>query len=172
VTTPDPRELRHIAEQMVRHIAAGTGLTTIATIGLSVDGMPVATRTAFSARRLDASYEALLDVAARMQRHHPRGVPAYACALILPERDVAYLHHHDTGNALAQVLTIGRNPVHDPATQTGVSRGLAALMRALADTQPQHRPTGRAFLNDPTAQAVLLPPMPAEHPTGHHGQHR
>ena len=169
---PNPDELHHIAEQVVRHVAAETGFTTIATIGMGADGTPVATRSSFSPRHLAARYGDLLDVLADRTRRHPPGVPAYACALILPERDIAYLHHHPPGRDLAQVLTVGRNPVQDPATRIEVSRGLAALMQALADTQPPHRPTGRAFLNRPSAQVVLLPPIPPTVPPDQPGHHR
>ena len=169
---PDSTELHHLAEQVVRLVAAGTGLTTIATVGVGADGIAVATKTGFSPHNLDSTYERLLDTAARLERRHPRGVPAYACALILPERDVAYLHHHQTGNGLAQVMTVGRSPVDDTSTHIEVSRGLATLMRALADTQPPHRPTGRAFLHDPSAQVVALPPQPLQRPPGYHGRHR
>jgi len=168
----DSEELHHIAEQVVRHIAAGTGFTTIATVGVGADGVAVATKTGFSPVDLGASYGRLLDTAASLERRHPRGAPAYACALILPERDVAYLHHHQTGDGLAQVMIVGRSPVDDTSTHIEVSRGLATLMRALADTQPPHRPTGRAFLHDPSAQVVALPPQPLQRPPGYHGRHR
>ena len=169
---PGPDELRDIAEQVVRHIAAETGFTTIATIGMGADGTPVATRSSFSPRHLAALYGDLLDVFTDRTRRHPPDVPAYACALILPERDIAYLHHHQTTGQPVQVLTVGRNPVQDPATRIEVSRGLAALMRALADTQPPHRPTGHAFLNRPGARAVLLPPIPPTVPPDQPGHHR
>jgi len=142
---PDSTELHHLAEQVVRLVAAGTGLTTIATVGVGADGIAVATKTGFSPHNLDSSYERLLDTAARLERRHPGGVPAYACALILPEHDVAYLHHHETGTGLAQVLTVGRNPVDDPYTRQSVQAGLEALMQAIGDTQPATRPIGRAF---------------------------
>jgi len=169
--TPDTAELHDIAEQMVRHIAAGTGLTTVATVGMGADGIPVVARTGFSPHSLDASYGRLLDALARMQRRDPRGVPADACALILPERDVAYLHYPGTGDGLAQVLVVGRNPVADPTTHLEVSRGLATLMQALTDTQPPHRPTGSAFLADPSATVTLLAPPP-QRPPGYRGRHR
>jgi hypothetical protein len=169
---PDPDELRHIAEQVVRHIATETGFTTIATIGVGADGMPIVTRSSFTARHMAARYGDLLDVFADHTRRHPPGVPAYACALIAPERDIAYLHHDQAGAELAQVLTIGRSPDPDAATHIEVSRGLAALMAALTDTQPPHRPTGHAFLHRPDAQAVLLPPTPPTLPPDQPGHHR
>ena len=165
-------ELHHLAEQAVRHIAAGTGFTTLATIGMGADGLAVVARSSFSPVDLKAGYGRLLEAAARLQRRSPRGVPAYACALILPERDVAYLHHQGARNRLAQVLTVGRSPVSDTATHIEVSRGLASLMSALTDTQPPHRPTGQAFLGDPSAHLVILPAAPPARPRGYHGQHR
>jgi hypothetical protein len=169
---PDSRELHAIAELVVRHIAGGTGFTTIATIGIGSDGIPVIGNIGFSPQHLGASYEQLLDSYTRLEREYPRGAPAYACALILPERDVAYLHDHQTGDALAHVFTVGPNPVNDEATHQAVSRGLGALMRALADTQPPQHPTGRAFLRHPGARVVTLGPMPQERPPGHHGRPR
>jgi hypothetical protein len=160
VSTPDPDSARHeLAEQLVRNVAAGTGLTTIVTIGVSADGVPVVTQEGFSQRHLDASYEQLLVITAQLVRQHPRGIPTWACALILPERDVAYLHHHDTGTGLAQVLTVGRNPVDLPTTRLEVSRGLHLLMQTLADTQ-QRPAAASAFLADPTARIGLIPPAP------------
>jgi hypothetical protein len=170
--TVDSQEPRRIAEQVVRHIAAGTGFTTIVTIGLGADGLPVITHTGFSPTSLDASYRRLLETATSLQRRHPRGAPAYACALVLPERDVAYLHHQQTGTGLAQVLTVGREPVNDPDTHAEVSHGLAELMRALEATQPPPRPTGRAFLAQPGSQLVLLADPPPGRPRGYQGRHR
>jgi hypothetical protein len=163
---PDPAQQRELAEQVVQHIAAGTGLTTIVTIGVAADGIPVITREGFSPRHLDASYERLLVITADLVRRSPRGIPTSACALILPERDVAYLHHHDTGTGLAQVLPVGRNPIDLPTTRTEISRGLATLMRALADTQ-QRPAAASAFLADPTARIGLIPlTRPAPPPPG------
>ena len=166
-------ELHHIAEQAVRHIAAGTGFTTIATIGMGADGVAVVSRTGFSPVQLNASYERLLNVAADLERRDPRGLPAYACALILPERDVAYLHQGQTGTGLAEVLTVGRSPFDEPVIRVEVSRGLAELMAALRETQPTNRPAGRAFAHEPGTEEVVLPPMPpVSRPPGYHGRHR
>ena len=153
---PDPTASRELAEQVVRQLAAGTGLTTIVTIGMAADGIPVITREGFSPRDLDASYERLLVVTADLVRRSPRGIPTSACALILPERDVAYLHHHDTGTGLAQVLPVGRNPIDLPTTRAEVSRGLSTLMHALTDTQ-QRPAAASAFLAVPTARIGLIP---------------
>jgi hypothetical protein len=90
--TPNRAQLRELAEQVVRHVAAGTGLTTIVTIGVSADGVPVVTIDRFTPQQLDASYERLLTTTADLVREHPSGTPASSCALILPDRDVAYLH--------------------------------------------------------------------------------
>jgi hypothetical protein len=170
---PGLRELHTIARQVVRHIAAGTGFTSIITIRMGSDGMPVITNTGFSALRLDASYEKLLDTYTQQLEHvYPRGFPAYACALILPERDVADLHDHETGDSLAHVFTVGPNPFNVEATHSAVSGKLGTLMRALADTQPPQRATGRAFLNQPGAHVVVLGPVPQERPPGHHGRPR
>jgi hypothetical protein len=173
--TPDPAQQRELAEQVVRQLAAGTGLTTIVTIGMAADGIPVITREGFSPRHLDASYERLLVVTADLVRRSPRGIPTSACALILPERDVAYLHHHDTGTGLAQVLPVGRNPIDLPTTRAEVSRGLSTLMHALTDTQ-QRPAAASAFLADPTARIGLIPlTRPAPPPPGspeHRGPRR
>jgi hypothetical protein len=178
VSTHDPGPARHeLAEQLVRHVAAGTGLTTIVTIGVSADGVPIVTREGFSQRHLDASYEQLLVITAQLVRQHPRGIPTSACALILPERDVAYLYHDDTGSGLAQVLTVGRNPVDLPTTRVEVSRGLHLLMQTLADTR-QRPAAASAFLADPTACLGLIPPppqqpgAPAPDRPEHRGPHR
>lgn len=156
--------LRELDERAVRHVAAGTGLTTIVTIGVGADAVPIISQERFAPQSLDASYERLLTVAADLARRHPRDLPAHACALILPERDVAYLHHHDTGTSPAQVLVVGRNPVDEPATRLQVSRGLATLMQALADTQPARPAAALAFLAHPAAHLDLLPPPPPPPP--------
>ena len=169
--TLDAHQRQRLAEHAVRHVAAGTGFTTIVTIGVSVDGVPVLTQNPFSARSLDASYGHLLDTAARVEREHPREAPAYACALVLPERDVAYLHYTDDDGA-AHVLAVGRNPVNDPDTHAEVTAGLAAFLQAIQDTQPSHLPTGRAFLAQPGSELLTVPePAPTDRPRGYQGRH-
>lgn len=175
--TPNRTQLRELAEQVVRHVAAGTGLTTIVTIGISADGVPVVTIDRFGQQQLDASYERLLTTTADLVREHPSGTPASSCALILPDRDVAYLHHHDTGNRMSHVLAVGRNPIDLPTTGLEVSRGLAVLMQALTDTQPSRPAAATAFLANPTARIELLPPPSRPTPPSpsgpeHRGTHR
>jgi hypothetical protein len=169
---PDPHELHAIAELAVRHIAAGIGLTTIATIGIGSDGIPVIATTGVSPHHLDATYEQLLGTYTRLQREYPRGAPAYTCALILPERDIVYLHDHQTSDTPAHIVTVGPHPVNDLPTHQAVTRGLRNLMRALADTQPPQHPTGRAFLREPRARVVTLGPIPQHRPPGDHGRSR
>ena len=71
----NPAQPHVLAEQVVRHIAAGTGLTTIVTIGVSADGIPVITKEGFSPLHLDASYERLLLTTADLVRQSPRWHP-------------------------------------------------------------------------------------------------
>ena len=173
--TPDPEPSRELAAQLVRYVAARAVEPTIVTIGESADGIPVVTEEGFAAHRVGGSFEGVLVDTADLVRRRPRGIPTSACALILPARDLAYLYHHDTGDGVADVVATGPDPVDLPTTRAEVSRGLATLMHALADTQ-QRPMVASAFLADPTARIGLIPPptQPA-HPPGspdQRGPHR
>jgi hypothetical protein len=173
---PAPAQPHELAEQLVRYVAARAVAPTIVTIGASADGIPVVTEERFATHHVGANFEGVLVAAAELVRQRPRGIPTSACALILPACDLAYLHHHDTAGGAADVLATGPHPVDLPTTRAEVSRGLATLMQALADTQ--HRPAAAsAFLADPTARIGLIPPptQPARPAPGwpeHRGTHR
>ena len=155
--TPGAAQSRELAEELVRYVAARAVAPTIVTIGESADGIPVVTEEGFLAHRVGGSFEGVLVATAELIRQHPRGIPTSACALILPARDLAYLHHHDTAGGIADVVATGPDPVDLPTTRAEVSRGLATLMQALADTQ-QRPAAASAFLADPTARIGLIPP--------------
>ena len=89
-----------------------------------------------------------------MHRHR---IGLAACALLLPDRDIAYLKH---GTTPMTTLTIGRNPIDDPETHQGVQAGLDALMQAIGDTQPTTRPGGRPF---PPTRPGRMPNTSARH---------
>jgi hypothetical protein len=125
---------------MVRTIAAETGLTTLMRMGQTPIG-PFAVTERFL-HRPDLDYQSLLDAAAVAEVIHPLDLPVEACALVLPDRDIAYIKH---GTAPMTTLTVGRNPVDDPDVRRGVQAGLDALMTAIGGTQPPARPTGRPF---------------------------
>jgi hypothetical protein len=173
MTQLDLADLRHLAEKIVREIAAGTGFTIVATIGMDADGSAVVTQDPYLPGNInEPNYERLLYNHSDLLRRNPLRVPVDACALVLPELDVAYVHYRDAGPVPAQAFTVGRNPVNDDLTRAAVSRGLAAVMSAIADTQPPHRPTGRAFLPD-SGVAVIDAPLPAPaRAAGYRGRHR
>jgi hypothetical protein len=160
--TPEADHARELAEELVRYVAARAVAPTIVTIGESADGIPVVTEEGFVAHQVGGSFEGVLVATAELIRHHSRGIPTSACALILPARDLAYLHHHDTRDSVADVVATGPDPVDLPTTRAEVSRGLTTLMQALADTQ-QRPAAASAFLADPTARIGLIPP-PASRP--------
>ena len=157
--TPDPAPSRELAAELVRYIADRAVAPTVATIGASADGIPVVTEESFDARHGGGSFEDILVETAELVRREPRGIPTWACALILPARDLAYLYHHDTGDGVADTLATGPDPLDLPSTRGEASRGLAALMRALTDTRQRPMAAG-AFLADPTARIGLVPPRP------------
>jgi len=174
--TPEPARSHELAGELVRYVAARAVAPTIVTIGASADGIPVVTEEGFEAHRVGGSFEGVLLGTAELVRQRPRGIPTSACALILPARDLAYLHHHDTSDGVAEVVATGSHPVDLPTTRAEVSRGLATLMRALADTQ-QRPAVASAFLADPTARIGLIPPTthlspPAPGRPEHRGPHR
>lgn len=178
MTTPTPEagHAREWAEELVRYMAARAVAPTIVTIGESADGIPVVTEEAFVAHRVGGSFEGVLVATAELIRQHPRGIPTSACALILPSRDLAYLHHHDTASGVADVVATGPHPVDLPTTRAEVSRGLHTLMQALADTQ-QRPAAASAFLAEPTARIGLIPPpaqpaTPGPGGTEQRGPHR
>jgi hypothetical protein len=173
MTQPDLAGLRRIAEQSVRDIAAGTGFTIVATIGVDADGSTVVTQDPYLPGNInEPNYERLLYNHADLLRRHPLTVPVDACALVLPKLDVAYVHYPDAGPVPAQVFTVGRNPVDNDPARAAVSRGLVAVMAAIADGQPAHRPAGRAFLPDPGV-AVIDAPLPAPaRAADYRGRHR
>jgi len=138
--SPDDPEARHIVDRLVRDVAAETGFTTLLRIGEAF-GEPFAYGAHFI-HEPGLDYGQLLQVLAGAERARPIGLPNAACALLLPDRDIAYVKH---GTAPMTTLTIGRDPVDDPDTHQGVQAGLDALMRAIADTQPATRPAGRPF---------------------------
>jgi len=138
--SPDDPDARHIVTGIVRTIAAETGFTTLMRIGESPIG-PFTINDRFL-HEPDLDYQLLLNAAAAAELVDPLGVPISACALVLPDRDIAYIKH---GTAPMTTLTVGRNPVDDPYTRQSVQAGLEALMQAIGDTQPATRPIGRAF---------------------------
>jgi hypothetical protein len=173
--TPDSAALRELAAQLVRYVAARAVAPTIVTIGESADGIPIVTEESFTTEHVEADVETILIAQADLVRLQPRGIPTWACALILPARDLAYLCHHDTADAAVEVVATGPDPVDLPTTRADASRGLATLMRVLADTQ-QRPAAASAFLADPTARIGLIPaPLRPDPPTpggpeqrGHH----
>lgn len=142
--SPDDPQARHLVTGVVRDIAAGTGFTTITRIG-EVGGTNFSVNISFLPTAT-VDYGVLLHAITDLERETPTSLPVSACALILPERDVAYIKH---GTAPMTTLTVGPNPHDDPDTHRVVEEGLAAYMQALLDAQPAHRPTGRPFRTQP-----------------------
>lgn len=142
--SPDDPDARHIITAIVRTIAAETGFTTLMRIGDSPIG-PFTVNEQFLPDP-DVDYQLLLHAAAAVELIDPTRMPIEACALLLPDRDIAYIKH---GTTPMTTLTVGRNPIDDPHTHQAVASGLDALMQAIAGTQAPHRPTGRAFPNGP-----------------------
>jgi hypothetical protein len=140
VLSPVDPDARHIVTRIVRAIAAETGLTTLLRIGDSPFG-PFAVMEQFL-HQPDPDFGLLLNAAAAAESADPLGFPISACALLLPDRDLAYIKH---GTAPMTTLTIGRNPIDDPDTHQGVEAGLEALTQAIGQTEPPTRPTGRPF---------------------------
>ena len=155
--TPDPQSYAQLAEQVVRHVAAGTGLTTIVTVGISADGVPVVTQDGFTPHELDASYERLLD------DHRRPGAPAPARRTDLrvrpdPARTRRGLpapprHRQRSGPGAGRRPQPGRPADHPAPGQPG----LAALMQALADTQSTRPAAARRVPRRPQRPPGVLP---------------
>ena len=177
LSSPTDPLSRLIVTDLVRLVAAGTGFTTIARFGEQDGPVPVALTQQFPPRDIhDArhpDYRPLLHGAASQERRSPSQLCPWAVALILPERDIAYLRY---GDEPLTVLTVGPHPHDDPATRAIVADGLDALMGALLDGQPSPRPHGRPFsASAPHATPSLPHPpgWPLEHGPGErHGPHR
>ena len=146
--SPEDPDARHIVTGIVRVIAAQTGFTTLMRIGESPAGLFTINEPFLHGP--DVDYRLLLHAAAAAELVEPLGLPTAACALLLPERDIAYIKH---GTAPMTTLTVGRNPVDDPDIHQAVQSGLDALMLAIGDTQLATRPTGRPF--PPTAPGCM-----------------
>jgi hypothetical protein len=144
--SPDDPDARHLITAIVRTIAAETGFTTLMRIGDSRIG-PFAVNQRFL-HEPDVDYQLLLHAAAA-ELVDPTGVPISACALLLPDRDIAYIKH---GTTPMTTLTVGRNPIDDPDTHQAAESGLDALMQAISDASPPNRPMGRAFPNLPSGR--------------------
>jgi hypothetical protein len=174
--SPTDPEFRRLAEEVVRHIARGTGFTTIALIGATGAMAFAVTESHLPTDITDPDYGRLLHTAADLERRFPTPLPVFACALVLPERDIAYLR--DASTARASALTVGPHPYDDPDTRQTVEQGLAALMQAIVDTQPAHRPAGRPFTTwgQPQNAPRPLQPVPTwpphQRPNGYRGRHR
>ena len=153
--SPNDPESRHIVEHIVRGIAVETGFTTLLRIG-DAFGEPFAYAAHFI-HEPGLDYGQFLQVLAETERAQPLGLPNAACALLLPDRDIAYVKH---GTTAMTTLTIGRNPIDDPDTHHGVEAGLDALIQAIGDTQPPARPAGRPF---PPATPGRMPNTSARH---------
>ncbi len=156
--SPDDPDARYLVTAIVRAIAAATGLTTLARIGENPLGA-FAISQAFL-HEPDVDYRPLLLAVAAMELIDPTDVPISACALLLPDRDIAYIKH---GANPMTTLTVGRNPVDDPDTRQGVGVGLDALMRAISGAPPPNRPMGRAF---PTLPPGRMPNTSGRHRDG------
>lgn len=139
----DDPAARDFVAGIVRDIAASARSTTITRIGGMRRVAYAVTNPVWHGSDLD--YAELLAAYNREERRNPLSVPVSACALILPDRDVAYLKH---GSEPMTVLPVGPDPRDDPDTHRAVEHGLTTLMQTLLDTQPTQRPTGRPF---PTA---------------------
>ena len=153
--SPDDPDARHVVTDIVRTIAAETGFTTLMRIGESPVG-PFTINDRFL-HEPDLDFRLLLTTAAAAELVDPVGVPISACALVLPDRGIAYIKH---GTAPMTTLTIGRNPIDDADTRQGVEAGLEALMHVLGHAQPPARPTGRPF---PPAAPGRMPNTSARH---------
>jgi hypothetical protein len=154
--SPDDPDARQLVIDIVRTIAAETGFTSVVRIGdIGIGAIAVHQPILHEP---DVDYQLLLHVAAAAELVDPTGVPISACALVLPDRDIAYIKH---GTTPMTTLTVGRNPIDDPDTHHGVESGLDALMQAIGDTQPPNRSMGRAFPN--------VPPGRMPNTSGRHG---
>jgi hypothetical protein len=159
----DPDDRHNDAIAVVKHIAAGTGFDTIAKI--SANDL-VVSATIVSLLPLDITqpdYGTLLRVTADLERRYPNpDSTVFACALILPERDIAYLHDSSTAQATDVALTVGPNPHDDPATREAARTGLSSWMDAIRAAQQPQRPVGHPFLNHPRTPADRPPTRPAQ----------
>jgi len=153
--SPDDPDARFLVTAIVRDIAAGTGLTSIARIGENERG-PFAVNIAYL-HDPDLDYGRFLADITDDERRDPLSLPVSACALILPDRDIAYIKH---GTAPMTTLTVGPNPKDDPDTHRTVDTGLTAFMELLTDTQPADRPAGRPF---PSAAPGRVPNTSPHH---------
>jgi hypothetical protein len=173
MTEPVAVELQLIAECCVREIAARTGFTVVATIGLDRYGCGIVSVQRYLPTDINhPDYEGILRHHAGWVRRDPPRVPVFACALVLPELDVVYVHYRDAERNPAQVITVGRNPTTDETIHAAATRGLRSVMSAVVDAQPEHRPIGRAFLAGPRAPVAELPPPPTPPSDEHRGRHR
>jgi hypothetical protein len=162
MTPPTDHDDPHsYAIALVHEIASSIGLTTIAKISEN-DEMVWATTESFLPRTIDqANYGGLLHAAAELERRYPRpDNPVFACALVLPEHDIAYLHDATATGAAAGTLSIGPNPHDNPDIREAVMDGLAALMQAVLDAQRPSRTSARAFANHPHTPASRPPSRP------------
>jgi hypothetical protein len=155
--SPDDPDARHIVTDIVATIAAESGFTTLMRIGESPIGPFTINDTYLHDPDLD--YGQLLRAVTVLERAEPLALPISACALLLPDRDIAYIQH---GAAPMTTLTVGPNPVDDPGTHQAVQAGLDALMQVIGDTQPAARPTGRPF--PPTAAGRMPHTSPLHGP--------
>jgi hypothetical protein len=142
--SPDDPAAREFVAGIVRDLATSARSTTITRIGDMRHVAYAVTNPVLHTPDLD--YAELLAAYNREERRNPLSVPVSACALILPDRDVAYLKH---GTEAMTVLSVGPNPRDDPDTHRAVEDGLTTLMQILLDTQPAQRPTGRPFPTTP-----------------------
>jgi hypothetical protein len=154
----DPQD-RHSITNIVLSIAAQTGFTTLMRIGDSPLG-PFTINDPYL-HEPDLDLRLLLNDAIAAERANPLGIAISACALVLPDRDIAYIKH---GPAPMTTLTIGRTPVDDPYTHHVVNAGLDALMHLHGNTHLPDRPVGRTF--PPASPARMPDTSPRHHPTG------
>lgn len=141
-----PQRPRYL-EAVVRDIAAGTGFTTVGFIGETAEAAFAITCSFRPDQVGERDYGLVLHAAAEMERRHPTTNPISACCLVLPERDIAYLHDPQANPPL-RALTVGPNPYDDPETANEVRDGLADLMGAIQQAQR----AARAFQNRPTGE--------------------
>lgn len=156
---PDDRQLVH---GIVHEIGTEVGLTTLVRVGR--DGPAGTTPHAVISQYAygpDINLDALLTASAMVEAHDHTHLDLSACALVLPDRDIAYVKHGDND---VTTLAIGPHPHDDPATHQVVAAGLSHLIDTLHAVAGAGQPRGRPFLT-----IAVLPPDSGPHPPARNG---
>ena len=142
--SPHDPDDRRLVRGIVQEIGADVGHTTLIRVGR--DGPAGTTPHVFInqyAYGPDINLAALLTASAIVEPHHRPDLNLSACALVLPDRDIAYIRHGDTD---VTAVPVGPRPHDDPATRQVVATGLANVMDAIHQATETGRPNGKPFL--------------------------